>query len=187
MKRSFAFLLFLCLGWSGFSQTAQEEIPSASRDKNELSVNAFNLIAFGALDLVYERLLNENSSLSSELFVNFSEDDYSGDPYFKDFSLTGKYKHFFSAGYARGFYVHGFGMFSSGEYESGSYYDPQTGFYHREEESYSDFAIGFGLGGKFVSRGGFLLDVSSGIGRNLFNSESPELVGQFMINLGLRF
>ena len=55
------------------------------------------------------------------------------------------------------------------------------------EVEYSDFALGFGVGGKFVSKNGFLIDLSFGIGRNLFNRDSPDLVVLPNINVGYRF
>ena len=108
------------------------------------------------------------------------------DAFYKDFSLTGKYKYFFGDRYARGFYVHGFGMLSSGEYDS-YVYDSNSGYGSYEDQDYTDFALGFGVGGKFVSTGGFFLDLGAGIGRNLFTEKSPTIVGQFNVNLGFRF
>jgi hypothetical protein len=168
---------------------ATENLSTDPRDtnSNELSLNAFNVVAFGALEIVYERVISENSTWALEAFVNLNNEDSIDDAYEKDLSLTGKYKHFFSSSHARGFYVHGFGMLSGGEQETDYFYDSirDEGYY--EYESYTDFAIGFGIGGKFISQGGFLLDLSTGIGRNLFSDRSPEIVGQFMVNLGIRF
>jgi len=79
-------------------------------------------------------------------------------------------------------------MVSSGEYYKYKdiYYD---GYYQSERDynNYTDLALGFGLGGKFVSKQGFFLDLNAGIGRNLFNDNSPTIVGQFNVNLGFRF
>jgi len=173
----------------GFSQTNDSisNINSREFGNQELSLNAFNLVAFGIVDITYERIISENSTWAIEAFYHPTKDDYLNDAYYKELSLTGKYKHFFSSKYARGFYVHGFGMLSNGEYEDGSYYNENTNEYIYETNDYTDFAIGFGLGGKFVSKGGFLLDLSGGIGRNLFSDKSPTIVGQFMVNLGYRF
>ncbi|MDT0647651.1 WW domain-containing protein [Zunongwangia sp. F260] len=190
MKKIICLLAFLCLGFTALAQTTEEETtPVDTRDitKNELSFNAFNLVAFGIFDLSYERVITENSTWSTELFLHLNKDDYYDEAYYKDVSVTGKYKHFFSSSYARGFYVHGFGMISNGEYESTYYYDSVTGESSWDREDYTDFAVGFGLGGKFISSGGFLLDLSGGIGRNLFNNAAPEIIGQFMVNLGYRF
>ncbi len=190
MKNLFlAGILLFVTSLSNAQETTEESVPD-SRDihKNELSINAFNLVAFGIIDIAYERVIDENSTWSLEgyLYPN-SDDDYYDDGFFKDISLTGKYKHFFSSTYARGFYVNGFGMLSNGEYETNYYISEPSGEYVYETEDYTDFAIGFGLGGKFVSQGGFLLDLNAGIGRNLFSDNAPTIVGQFMVNLGYRF
>lgn len=172
-----------------FSQTTDSITNQNSREfgKQELSLNAFNLVAFGIVDITYERIISENSTWAVEAFYHPSKDDYLDEAYYKELSLTGKYKHFFSSKYARGFYVHGFGMLSNGEYDDGYYYNESIDEYVYDTYDYTDFAIGFGLGGKFVSKGGFLLDLSGGIGRNLFSDRSPTIVGQFMVNLGYRF
>lgn len=188
MKNLFTCLILLAATVS-FAQTTEDEETSDARDSatQELSINAFNLVAFGIIDLSYERIISENSTWAIEAFYHPSKDDYLNDAYYKELSLTGKYKHFFSSNYARGFYVHGFGMLSNGEYEVDYYYDDVIQEYVYETNNYTDFAVGFGLGGKFVSKGGFLLDLSGGIGRNLLSDKSPTIVGQFMVNLGYRF
>ena len=191
MKYIFCLSLLLAFTLNSYSQEDSSGINTeVDTDEvfkqNEIQLNAFNLVAFGALEVVYERILSENASWAFEGFVHVDKDDYN-EAYDKEFSVSGKYKHFFSSKYAKGFYVHGFGMLSSGEYNYSYDYDYETGFETRDSDKYTDFAIGFGLGGKFVSSGGFLLDLSAGIGRNLFNANSPEVTGQFMVNLGYRF
>lgn len=178
------FTTSLCLAQDNSENTQPEKRDST---RNELSVNAFNLVAFGIIEITYERVIDENSSWAIEGFIQPGKDDYLDEAYYKDLSVTGKYKHFFSSTYARGFYVHGFGMISNGEYETNYYYNENIDDYIYETENYTDFAIGFGLGGKFVSPGGFLLDLNAGIGRNLLSDVSPTIVGQFMVNLGFRF
>ncbi|MCM4156796.1 hypothetical protein [Gramella sp. AN32] len=189
MKKILALLLISIITHSVTSQeeTDKSEIKDNEYGRNELSINAFNLVAFGIVDITYERIINANSTWAVEGFLYLKNEEYADGAYYKDLSLTGKYKHFFSSKYARGFYVHGFGMLSSGNYNYNYYYDYDTGIETRDSDDYTDFAIGFGLGGKFVSSGGFLLDVSAGIGRNLLHDNSPEIVGQFMVNLGYRF
>ncbi|PKD17220.1 hypothetical protein APR41_07260 [Salegentibacter salinarum] len=171
------------------SQNTQTTEPD-KRDvtQNELSIGALNLVAFGAIDLTFERIIDQNSSWAIEGFIKALDRDNENidDAFYKDFSLTGKYKYFFGDRYARGFYVHGFGMLSSGEYDDNWVVDSE-GYGYYEYEDYTDFALGFGIGGKFVSKGGFFLDLGAGIGRNLLSENSPTIVGQFNVNLGFRF
>jgi len=187
-------VLFLLLGPSSFSQepvTENETIYRRDTAKNELSIGALNLVVFGALDLAYERILTPNSSWAVEAFIlalDRNNEDL-GDAYSKDYSLTGKYKYFFGERSAWGFYVNGLAMISSGEYDNDYYvYDGNgTSYYRSDATNYTDFALGFGLGGKFVAKQGFVFDLSAGIGRNLFSSDSPTIVGQLNANLGYRF
>lgn len=173
------------------SQEINQDGPIHKRDftYNELSIGALNLVAFGAIDIAYERILTPNTTWAVETFflaLNKDNEDLSG-AYDKDFSLTGKVKYFFSEHrHAWGFYVNGFSMISSGNFMD-EVYDSQGYYRFSEEVSYTDFALGFGLGGKFVATQGFFVDLSAGIGRNLFNSNSPTIVGQFNTNLGFRF
>ncbi len=198
MKNKLLLPLFLFASLLTFSQgintetetTSSEEVYKREIAKNELSIGAFNLVAFGALDIAYERIINQNSSWAVEGFVLAldKDNDNVGEPYAKDYSITGKYKYFFSDRTAWGFYVNGLAMLSSGEYTR--YEDILIDDYYisrNTTKNYTDFALGFGLGGKFVSKQGFFLDLSTGIGRNLFSEESPTIVGQFNVNLGFRF
>ncbi len=185
MKKLLFAGLLLCTSLVSYSQEEIDKPEKRDITQNELSLNAFNLVSFGIIEIAYERVIDENSTWAVEGFIHPNKEDYVDELYYKDISLTGKYKHFFSSTYARGFYVNGFGMISSGEYETNSYW--QDGDYITETDDYTDFAIGFGLGGKFVSSGGFLLDLNAGIGRNLLSENSPTIVGQFMVNLGFRF
>jgi len=197
MKKLLLPLLLLCSIVS-FSQETNSDVENESTEvykrdlaKNELSIGTFNLVAFGALDIGYERILTPNSSWAVEAFIlalNRDNEDID-DAFTKDFSLTGKYKYFFSEHRtAWGFYVDGFAMVSTGEYYK--YVNVLHNGYSQSERdynNYTDLALGFGLGGKFVSKQGFFLDLNAGIGRNLLNDNSPTIVGQFNVNLGFRF
>lgn len=187
-------VLFLLLSLSSFSQepvTENETIYRRDTAKNELSIGALNLVVFGALDLAYERILTPSSSWAVEAFIlalDRNNEDL-GDAYSKDFSLTGKFKYFFGERNAWGFYVNGLAMISSGEDNNDYYEYDQYGapYYISDSKNYTDLALGFGLGGKFVAKQGFVFDLNAGIGRNLFSSDSPTIVGQLNANLGYRF
>lgn len=155
-----AILLFSFASFSqqdpvSFEQQSRYDVPDR-RDvgKNELSIGAFNLVAFGALDLAYERILTPNTSFAIEGFVlalNRESEDIA-EAYSKDFSVTGKFKYFFGDYIARGYYVNGLAMVSTGEYDENESFDPVTGSPTSEVEEYTDLALGFGLGWKLVAR-----------------------------------
>lgn len=186
--------ILLCLFLFSFayshSQERRSSFGNGDTGQNELSIGALNLVAFGALDVAYERILNKNSSFAGELFIKALNRDSEeiSDAYRRKFGLTGKFKYFFGDDYAEGFYVNGFTMISSGEYEPELDYIPNPDSPPVDHtEDYTDLALGFGVGGKFVASGGFFLDLGAGIGRNLFNSNAPTIVGQINVNLGFRF
>lgn len=87
--------------------------------------------------------------------------------------------------YAAGFFVEGFGMLNSTNlypifYESSETYGDKI----------TDFALGLGIGGKWVTKSGFVAELNLGVGRNLFKAnefEDNEIVAKAGISLGYRF
>lgn len=182
------FLFFVAI--ATFSQEETEEVFPRDIAKNELSINAFNLVTFGAIDIAYERIIDSNSSWAIEGFVlALNRESEAADYIFtRTASFTGKYKYYFGENSAYGFYVNGLAMVSTGEYyEEIETFDGVNYNYSRVDKEYTDLALGFGVGYKWVSKQGFFMDLNTGIGRNLLNNDSPIIVGQFNVNLGKRF
>ena len=148
-----------------------------------------HLIAFAAIDISYERLINANSSYGVSVFYNFSDyaNNYITLP--KKFSITPYYRWFFSENkYARGFFIEGFGMLNT-------YQDFYYTYNYNSYETQTSFALGISVGGKFVIKEGFTAEVLAGVGRNLIKGENHdgyydyqnEIIGRFGISLGYRF
>ncbi len=160
--------------------------------KYEFKINAFNLIAFAAIDISYERLIDANSSYGVAVFYNFSDYADSDIAFPKKFSITPYYRWFFSENkYARGFFIEGFGMLNT--YQDNYSYDFNSNY--GKIETQTSFALGISVGGKFVITEGFTAEVLAGVGRNLIKGESHEsyqdfqneVIGRFGISLGYRF
>ncbi|UQD55418.1 DUF3575 domain-containing protein [Flavobacterium sp. K5-23] len=176
MKKLFI-LLCLTSFLSGFSQ---EEKTIAAK-KNELKGNALFLV-LGAGEITYERIFNEDSGFGVSLFF-VKEEDFD-----TQFSLTPFYRAYFGKKQAAGFFVEGFGMLNSGNTGSYSQYNSVSQNYDTVKgKQFTDFALGFGLGSKWVHKKGFVFEINGGIGRNLFNSNSTEVVGRGGITFGYRF
>jgi hypothetical protein len=177
------------------AQEKKENTKSQDIGKNyELKINAFSLITFSALDLSFERLINEDSSYGVAVFYNFYDYEDNDDIAFpKKFSITPYYRWFFSENqYARGFFIEGFGMlntyqdifYSRDSYQNSNKVETQTGF-----------ALGISVGGKFITKEGFTAEVLLGVGRNLikekidnkYNFLDNNILGRFGISLGYRF
>lgn len=197
---AFLFLPILLNAQEG-NETENEinsELVKTHRDttRNEVSWNIMNTLVFGALDISYERILSDHSSLSAEVFSkvfnkNKGEEGDLSKTYAKDFSITTKFKYFLDEeNMAWGYYAEAFAMISNGVNEKTvTLTDSQTGEPKEIEAEldYIDVALGIGVGRKFISKKGFFLDVSVGIGRNLFQKDSPVIVVLPGFNIGYRY
>ncbi|WP_281297969.1 DUF3575 domain-containing protein [Flavobacterium limnophilum] len=170
-------LIVLCSSIFTFGYSQEEK--KVDFKKNEIKGNALFLVA-GALEVTYERLLNEESGVGVSLFVPYeNEIDV-------NFSLTPYYRFYFGKKPAAGFFVEGFGMLNS--YDD-SIYNEANNYSSFNDVTRTDFALGFGLGAKWVTQKGFVFEINGGVGRNLFNSSDSdfEIVGRGGITLGYRF
>ena len=114
-------LIISTLGWSQEKETTV--IP-----KNEVKINAFNLIAFKFVDITYELLLHEEASVGINVLFNLSDDGEYLD--YRTFSLTPYYRQYFSNSFAKGFFIEGFGMLNTRRNDSYDYYDNKTQYYN---------------------------------------------------------
>jgi len=172
MKKFLFSLVFLTVSLGLFAQN--------ETDQNELKINMSNLIGFKWLDVGYERLLNEESSIGFGTLISLDH-SVEGLDDFRTFSLTPYYRHFFSDKYAQGFFVEAFTMLHSG---NEIFYDFEDSDY---EEKYTDFAVGISAGAKWVTDRGFVAEIYAGIGRDMFNQNDLEVVGRGGVSIGYRF
>ena len=168
-------LVMLCLTVFTFGYSQDKE--TAYFNKNEIKGNALMLVA-GAFEVTYERILNEESGAGVSLFVPY--DNTIG----TKFSLTPYYRFYFGKKPAAGFFAEGFGMINSYQYNNNTYYNGNS-----NAGTNTDFALGFGIGGKWITKKGFVFEINGGVGRNLFNSNNTDykIVGRGGITLGYRF
>lgn len=174
----------------------EEMIFRRDTTKSEVQLNVLNLLVFGALDVGYERIINDHTSAGVEIFSkvfnkNEGEKTDFSKVYAKDFSITAKLKYFLQEDRtAWGYYAQAFGMFSNGTNEvTMEFPNSETGEPEEKEVDmeYTDLAFGVGVGGKWISKQGFLVDVSFGLGRNLFDKYSPDIVILPSVLIGYRF
>jgi hypothetical protein len=180
-------ILFLLLLTGSFFSYGQEKEP-VSFKRNELKINAVMLIA-GAVEVTYERLLDDESGVGIALFASF---DKSIDV---KFSATPYYRFYFGKKPAAGFFAEGFGMLNTYKNQGYSSYDYNTGTVITvvPDKTVTDFALGFGIGSKWITKKGFIFELNAGVGRNLFNSSNNdyyddyEIVGRGGFSIGYRF
>lgn len=161
---------------------AQEAENLVSFNKNELKVNAL-LLVLGSFDVSYERILNEESGVGVSVNIPFDESNWD-----INYTVTGFYRYYFGKKPAAGFFGEGFGMLNS--IDDYVYTETQNN-YNWKQETLTDFALGIGVGGKWVTQKGLLLEINAGVGRNLFNNQYDdrdyELIGRAGITVGYRF
>ena len=137
--------------------------------------------------------MSRYSGLGASVFVNLDGDNESAD---EDFVVAGFYRQYFfnKKDYgARGFFAEGILQFATGE--SLSFNDDLVivnGLPVEETENWSQVGIGFALGQKWVSRNGFVLEISLGAGRYFGDNDDenfdiPEAFFRGGFSVGYRF
>ncbi|PIA78617.1 hypothetical protein BFR04_03525 [Gaetbulibacter sp. 4G1] len=182
MKKAYLLLLVaILLSTSLFSQEETNDETISSENFNEFKLNGLYLV-LGAFDVTYERTINEESAFGLNVFLPF-DDDVNDDV---NYYISPYYRFYFGNKYAAGFFVEGFGMLNSiNDYRLSS-----DGFDTiLQEENITDFALGIGLGGKWITNSGFIGELNLGFGRNLFNNDryDYEIIGKIGISVGYRF
>lgn len=178
-KITLVLVVSLLLSISTFSQEQLEN--SSSENFNELKLNGLYLV-LGAFDFTYERTINEESAFGLNVFLPFDNDINDDVNYY----ISPYYRFYFGKKYAAGFFVEGFGMLNS----TNDYIYSNNGFdSDSKEENITDFALGIGLGGKWITKSGFIGELNLGFGRNLFNNDRSdfEIIGKVGISVGYRF
>ena len=183
MKKIILTAVFLFTTFAFYAQ--QTSSPDFS-PQNELKINMSNLIGFKWVDVGYERILNEESTIGASILFSL-DDEIDGLDEYRTFSLTPYYRHFFSSKYAQGFFVEAFTMLHSGKEDYYDYVD--FPFYNSivTENKYTDLAVGISVGAKWVTTRGFVAEIYAGIGRDLLNNSDLEVVGRGGVAIGYRF
>ncbi len=178
MKKIFLLGLILITSLS----YAQEPETKVDFKKNELKGNALFLV-LGSFDISYERIINEESGVGVSINMPFDKDNWD-----INYAVTGYYRYYFGKKPAAGFFGEAFGMLNN--VDDWVYTESPTEYTY-ESKTLTDFALGIGLGGKWVTKKGLLLEINAGVGRNLFNNQYDdrdyELIGRAGITVGYRF
>lgn len=152
-------------------------------ERHEVTLNGLTLVAFEWFDVSYTYLINEESSFGVNLQVGLDAD--ANIDSFRKFSLTPNYRHYFGKKYAAGFYVEGFASLINYDADKDYYFSPSQFGY--TQENFTDLGFGISVGGKFLTKRGFVADVFLGVGRYLSDGADLEAFARIGISLGYRF
>lgn len=147
--------------------------------QQEVKLDIADALVIRSIEVSYERVINEESSVGLSFLFNLAEQDIDF-RYNENFMITPYYRHFFTKGYKWNFFGEGFLGVNSGKKES---VEDSNVF----DIEYTDAALGIAVGTKYISEGGLTIDIFGGLGRNLFGTDSPTLVPRIGLNVGWRF
>ncbi len=158
--------------------------------KHEVSLDVVAAIGGLGINPRYEYVLGRYSGVGADININI--DDNIGDNIEK-FSFTPYYRQYFFSKEdfgAKGFYGEGFAKLYTFESDGRFFFSGES----QDLRTFTEVAIGVGIGWKWVSHNGFLIDIGFGLGRNLgvasdSNNEYdlPEVTGRAGVNFGWRF
>ncbi|MBV7268866.1 DUF3575 domain-containing protein [Winogradskyella luteola] len=175
-KSALAALLFCSIFTLSGQESQTNEDPYLA--KHEVKLNALMLVV-GAVEVGYEYLLNDESGVGISAFVAYDEEIKDNIQYY----ISPYYRYYFGKKYAGGFFLEGFAMLNNSERDLDIFFDDD------EDNWVTDLALGIGLGGKWITKKGFVGEINYGIGRNLFKADESEFdfIGKFGISIGYRF
>ncbi|CAM1345824.1 DUF3575 domain-containing protein [Tenacibaculum crassostreae] len=155
-------------------------ISSLTQAQQEIKADLFDALAFKTLEVSYEYYTTERSSIGISALFNF-EKRAADFKYNEKRMFTPFFRHYFTSNSNWNYFGEVFMGINTGEREIELDGSPNS------YKEYTDGALGVAVGSKYVSSGGFVIDVYGGLGRNLFTSESRAVVPRVGINLGYRF
>ncbi len=176
-------LLVILIFLSFLSVKAQNEANENPYQKNnEIKVNVLGPL-MGAFQATYERHLNSKSSLGISYFYVFNNTENED----LNYSISPYYRRYFGKKYAAGFFLEGFTMLTS--IDGKKIYTSEDHSTFTENPDVIDLAAGVGLGWKWVSKGGFVLEANLGYGFLLFNANKTDhnIVNKIGVSAGYRF
>lgn len=184
MKKLFLAIFFIAISMNVVAQSNStfDDTSDNPLRSNELKVNALFLV-IGAFDVTYERILNEESAIGLEVFLPF-DDEISDDI---KYYISPYYRMYFGKKRAAGFFLEGFGMLNR-TVVSETFLDGLIFVDPLDVVEETNFALGIGVGGKWITNNNFIGELSVGVGRNILSSDyDNDFVGKVGITIGYRF
>ena len=188
MQKKLLLLLFCASSVAMLAQDNEEEekgIKNIDDRKHELRIDAFEGLAAEVIDISYEYVLGKYSGVGMSVLIGFEREEFNR---YTSLQLTPFYRQYFfnKKEYgARGFYAEGVFNYARGR-------DPVDIFLDgiliaTERNNWSRFGVGFALGQKWISKNGFIVDVSIGAGRNFGPDDNINSFFRGGVNIGYRF
>jgi hypothetical protein len=160
------FILGLLISFSGFSQ-------------QEIKLNIANALVVRSLEISYEKQISIENSFGISSLFNLVEQE-ADFRYNENIMVTPYFRHYFTADKPWNFFGEGFIGINAGK-------KVIVKQFNEVNIEYIDAALGVAIGSKYTSKGGLIIDVYAGVGRNLFLSDSPVIIPRAGVNVGWGF
>ena len=185
IKKLMLFMLLFHVAFCGFSQTDDvSKVASTKVKTNEIRLNMSDLLLLHTIGATYE--YTEHSELGAGLTARLNLSENNGGIIDEKYSITPFVRYYLikKQDYgSKGFYVETFLKLFGGNYNNNGWYDTR-------QNTYWEIALGIGLGYKYVSSSGFIVDLNLGLGRSLGVSDwnsSDAIVGRGGVLFGFCF
>lgn len=143
--------------------------------QQEVKADLLDALAVKTLEFSYEYYTSSQSSIGVSALFNL-EKRAADFRYNEKTMITPYFRHYFTDNRNWNYFGEVFMGINSGEKEKDGIV-----------EKYTDGALGIAVGTKYISNGGFVVDLHAGLGRNMFSNVSYAVVPRVGINLGYRF
>jgi len=178
MKKLLTITALLLLHYS----YSQENTPK----KHEVKINIISILAANAIDLTYEHILSQESSVGLSVYSYIGNNNSNFGNLYRTFSVTPYYRNYFSSNHNSDFFIEAFVMYNE-SIDYGDIYNYDKNYSDKQKNT-NAFALGFAAGRKWLTKNGFLAEISLGLGRNLFTkNDELSAVGRGGVTIGKQF
>ncbi|WP_299765602.1 DUF3575 domain-containing protein [uncultured Dokdonia sp.] len=191
MKKITVFLFLICTTIT-FAQEDTDDQPVNLNDinnkKHEFRIDVLESLLLPSIDIGYEYVLSKYSGFGANININLQDEEFD---FRQKFAFTPYFRQYFfnKKDYgARGFFAEGLLQYATGDNERLFADD----IFNNQEErgTWSKFGVGVAIGQKWVSRNGFVIELSTGVGRYFGDDDdglSPEIFFRGGVSFGYRF
>ena len=147
--------------------------------QQEIKLNIANALVIRSLEISYEKHISIENSLGISALFNLVEQE-ADFRYNENVMISPYFRHYFTADKPWNFFGEGFIGINAGK-------KVIVKQFNEVNIEYIDAALGVAVGSKYTSKGGLIIDIYAGVGRNLFLSDSPVIVPRGGVNVGWKF
>ena len=178
------------------SKKVQPTTKSAlSQKKNEVRIDALSIIAFSKVNLTYERFIGSRFSVglsgsysdSKKINDDFDQGNRNTIPKYEVVPFV---RYNLSQGSTSYYFAEVFADANGGDFKETVLLTDENNnnYYAIQKSSYSDVALGGGVGYKFYIKDQFGVEFLVGFGANLLNKEkSPDIISRVGLSVSYRF